>query len=93
AAVDPEIAADWNELQLLRHQLFSRLLADIPAGALASGVTPRSAVDTAWAIASPDSHDLLVRRLGYSLDEFRDWMKQTLTAAVLAPHAGTDATP
>src|ERR1700761_5701451 len=25
AAVDPEIAADWNELQMLRHQLISRI--------------------------------------------------------------------
>ena len=33
AAVDPEIAADWNELQLLRHRLFSRILGDIPASA------------------------------------------------------------
>src|SRR5581483_4090971 len=33
SAVDPEIAADWNELQMLRHRTFSRILADIPASA------------------------------------------------------------
>lgn len=39
AAVDPEIAADWNELQLLRHQLISQALAGIPASAIAPGLT------------------------------------------------------
>jgi AcrR family transcriptional regulator len=85
AAVDPEIAADWNELQLLRHQLFSRILDDIPISALLDGLTRAAAIDTAWTIASPESYDLLVRRRGYNLDRFRDWMKRTLPAALLVP--------
>jgi AcrR family transcriptional regulator len=84
AAVDLEIAADWNELQLLRHSLISRILADIPASALADGVTRKTAADTAWTVASPESYDLLVHRLGYQLEEFRNWMEQTLTTAILA---------
>jgi AcrR family transcriptional regulator len=84
AAVDPEIAADWNELQLLRHQLISRILADIPASAMLDGLTRKSAADTAWTIASPESYDLLVHRLGYQLDEFHHWMKKTLITALLA---------
>ncbi|MFF4935382.1 hypothetical protein ACFY2H_42180 [Streptomyces griseofuscus] len=91
SAVDPEIAADWDELQLLRHQLFTRVLDGIPADALADGLTPEVAVDTAWTIASPDSYDLLVHRRCYEPGGFRDWMKQTLIAAVLAPRA--DAKP
>jgi AcrR family transcriptional regulator len=83
AAVDPEIAADWQELQMLRHRLFSRILGDMPASALADGLTTQIAVDTAWAIASPESYDLLVHRLGYTLPEFQVWMKQTLSAAIL----------
>jgi AcrR family transcriptional regulator len=85
SAVDPEIAADWNELQLLRHRLISRVLGDIPPGAIAEGLTMKSAVDTAWAIASPESYDLLVRRLGYQLQEFHHWMRQNLITAILAP--------
>jgi AcrR family transcriptional regulator len=85
SAVDPEIAVDWNELQLLRHRLISRILADIPASALAEGLTTKTAADTAWAIASPESYDLLVRRLGYQLEEFHHWMRQNLTTAILAP--------
>jgi AcrR family transcriptional regulator len=85
SAVDPEIAADWNELQLLRHRLISRILNDIPASAIAEGLTMKTAADTAWAIASPESYDLLVRRLGYQLEEFHDWMEQNLITAILAP--------
>jgi AcrR family transcriptional regulator len=84
AAVDPEIAVDWQELQTLRHRTFSRILGDIPAGALAEGLTTQDAIDTAWAIASPESYDLLVRRLGYTLAEFRVWMERTLNAAILS---------
>lgn len=83
AAVDPLIAGDWNELQLLRHRLFTRVVGEIPAAALADGLTQQAAVDTAWTIASPESHDLLVHRLGYGPDEFRDWMKRTLDASIL----------
>jgi AcrR family transcriptional regulator len=85
SAVDPEIAADWNELQLLRHRLIARVLADIPVGAIAEGLTMKSAVDTAWTIASPESYELLVRRLGYQLPEFHHWMRQNLITAILAP--------
>src|ERR1700744_1236410 len=85
SAVDPEIAADWNDLQLLRHQTFTRILGGIPVSALAEGLTMKSAVDTAWTIASPESYDLLVRRLGYQLEEFHDWMRRNLITAILAP--------
>lgn len=84
SAVDPEIAADWQELQSLRHRNISRILGGIPASSLVKGLTPQRAVDTAWAIASPESYELLVRRLGYTVDEFRSWMEQTLRAAILA---------
>ena len=83
AAVDSEIAADWHELQMLRHRLFASILGDIPASALADGLTTKTAVDTAWTIASPESYDLLVHHLGYTLPEFEVWMKRTLSAAIL----------
>lgn len=84
AAADPEIASDWNELQLLRHRTITAIVTGIPGHALAPGVTPQAAADTAWAIASPESHDLLVNRLGYDLEAFRGWMERTLITALLA---------
>src|SRR6202012_1829114 len=83
SAVDPEIAVDWNELQMLRHRLFTRIIGGFPLSAMAEGLTMKTAVDPAWPIASPESYDLLVRRLGYQLEEFHDWMRQNLITAIL----------
>ena len=83
AATDPEIAADWNELQLLRRGLFERIIDGIPAEALRIGLSRTAATDSAWMIASPEAHELLVDRLGYDLGAFRTWMGSTLTAAIL----------
>jgi AcrR family transcriptional regulator len=91
AAVDAEIAEDWNELQLLRRQLIARVFEDIPPSAIANGLTLEDAIDTAWVIASPESYDLLVRRQGYSLDHFREWMQNTLSASLLRSRASHDA--
>ena len=85
AAVDAEIAADWDELQTRRHGTIARAVEPIPTEALADGLTTAGAVDTAWTIASPESYDLLVHRLGYRLEEFQNWMGRTLIAALLRP--------
>jgi AcrR family transcriptional regulator len=87
AVVDPEIAADWDELQLLRHRTFTRIVGDIPTTALRDGLSRAAAIDTAWTIASPETFDLLTRRLDYSVDQFRDWLEHTLIAALLEPTA------
>lgn len=84
AAVDAEIAADWAELQNLRHGLFTRIIGGIPADLLAPGLSAQAAVDTAWVLASPETFDLLVHRSGYGLDLFRTWLQRTLTSSLLA---------
>ena len=83
AAIDAEISADWNELQMLRRGLFERIIGGIPSPALRAGLSHQAAVDTAWAIASPETHDLLVQRLRYSDEAFREWVAATLVAALL----------
>jgi hypothetical protein len=55
----------------------------VPAEALRRGLTNAVAADTAWVIASPDTHDLLVRQAGYSYDQLEAWVRDTLGAAVL----------
>jgi AcrR family transcriptional regulator len=84
AAVDPEIAADWQQLSDGRRKGFHAMFARLPAAALRPGLSHAAAADTAWVIASPDTHDLLVRRAGYSYDQLEDWVRTTLTAALLA---------
>jgi AcrR family transcriptional regulator len=87
AAVDPDIAADWQQLSDLRRRAFHTFFAQVPAGALRPGLSNAAAADTAWVIASPDTHDLLVRQAGYSYDQLEDWTRSTLSAALLG---GTD---
>ncbi len=84
AAVDPDIAADWQQLSDLRRGAFQALFSRVPAGALRPGLGNAAAADTAWAIASPDMHDLLVRQGGYDYDRLEEWIRTTLIAAVLA---------
>lgn len=84
AATDAEIAADWDQLQSLRRGTMAAVVAHIPADALRPGLSRDAARDTAWVIASPESYELLVRRGGYSSEEFVRWMDETLTAALLA---------
>lgn len=73
---------DWQQPQTLRRGTFEILVARIPDTSLR--LARPDAVDTAWAIASPDIYDLLVRRAGYSLDRFEEWIAATLRAVLLA---------
>jgi AcrR family transcriptional regulator len=84
AAVDRDIAADWQQLSDLRRTAFRALFARVPAEVLRPGLGNVAAADTAWAIASPDMHDLLVRQGGYDYDHLEEWVRTTLTAALLA---------
>jgi AcrR family transcriptional regulator len=83
AATEPEIAADWAELHRLRRGTLAALLDDVPNEAFRSGLTRDDAVDTLWALASPETYELLVERAGYTIDGFEDWVTNTLTAALL----------
>jgi AcrR family transcriptional regulator len=84
AATDPDIAADWQQLSDMRRQAFRAMFARVPARALRPGLTHGAAADTAWVIASPDTHDLLVRQAGYSYDQLEGWVRTTLSAALLS---------
>ena len=88
AGVDPDIAADWQQLSDLRRRAFHAFFARLPAKALRPGLTNTVAADTAWVIASPDTHDLLVRQAGYSYDELEEWVRDTLGAALLGGPKG-----
>lgn len=83
AATDPEIAADWQNLQQLRRRTIDDLVRRIPAASLRAGLTHESAVDTAWAIASPETYELMVRTANRTVDEYEEWVALTLTNALL----------
>ena len=84
AAVDPEIASDWSALQARRRTIFAELMGQLPVQALRPGLTSVGAGDTAWAITSPDTYDLLVRHGSFTVDAYEQWVGTTLVAALLA---------
>jgi AcrR family transcriptional regulator len=83
AASDAEIATDWRALQDLRHQTFTTLINHLPPRSLRAGLTRAAAADTAWAVASPDTYDMLVRNRGYTLDQYERWVTTSLIALLL----------
>jgi AcrR family transcriptional regulator len=93
AATDADIAADWQRLSEMRREAFHALLGRIPAAALRAGLSPALAADTAWAIASPETHHQLVRQAGYGYDELEEWVRTTLSAALFPDQAAPSASP
>ncbi len=90
SAVDPDVASDWQQLMDIRRANIALMVARLRPASLRDGLTPSAAADTIWVIASPESHDMLVRRVGYSYDEYERWVRTTVEAALLAPRpAGT----
>lgn len=85
AAVDADIASDWRALMELRRSEFHRLMRALPQSFLREGLTPGTAADTAWALASPQIHESLVDTAGYTYDQLEAWLHDTLVAALLKP--------
>ena len=85
AAVDADIASDWRALMELRRSEFHRLMRALPQSFLREGLTPGTAADTAWALASPQIHESLVDMAGYTYDQLEAWLHDTLVAALLKP--------
>ena len=84
AAVQPELAEIWEELETQRlHGLarFAQHLAE--AGALRQGVTVDGARDVLWTINSHDVHRMLVIERGWSPERYRHWLAEMLACALL----------
>ncbi|HEV2893265.1 MAG TPA: helix-turn-helix domain-containing protein, partial [Actinomycetota bacterium] len=83
-AGDPELAAVWEQLEderLAGMGRFAGLLAD--RGALRPGLSAEEARDLLWTLNSLAVHDLLVLRLGWPPERFRDWLAAALARELL----------
>lgn len=85
AAIDPEIAEDWATLTARRRTATAALLQDLADAQLPPGLTRRALTDTVWAIASPETCQLLRNHAGYTLDDYERWMADTLSRMVDSP--------
>lgn len=84
AAIEPEIAELLDGL--LRERISGmRFFVDalMRNGPLRGGVSVEAATETTWALSSPDLHWLVTLRLGWTRDRYRNWLRDTLAAALL----------
>jgi AcrR family transcriptional regulator len=83
ARSDPEIAALYQGLHRNRLENMTTLI-----DALASNgplrVAAEQALETAWALTSPELHQLLVRVRGWTRNRYSDWLADSLSALLLA---------
>lgn len=87
SGVDSAIAAEWHQIQMLRRETMRALLVIIPDDALR--LPRQDAVDTAWAITSPASHEIMVTHGGFTLQRFEAWLTTTLQNAILRDPEGS----
>jgi AcrR family transcriptional regulator len=73
ARADPELAALYEQLHAERRRNLGHLVA-------ALGIESDAAVETVWALASPELHRLLTRTGGWTRERYCEWLAESLYA-------------
>ncbi len=82
AAAEPELAELLANVDRGRLEGMRAFIAALERnGPLRVEAEP--AAETAWALASPELHQLLVRRRGWPRERYCEWLADTLAAALL----------
>lgn len=82
ARSDPELAELYARLQRNRLENMATLVDALAANGPLR-VPHDEALDTVWALTSPELHQLLLRTRGWSRDRYRDWLAGSLTVLLL----------
>jgi AcrR family transcriptional regulator len=91
AHADPDLAHQAATAEERRRVGASSVIAGLAAmGALDPNLDERRATDILWTLNSPELHQRLVRGCGWPLDNYRDWLSQTMATALLN-RAGPDS--
>lgn len=87
AAVDPEVAALREDLQLRqRRTAMTAVVGWIAAnGSLRTGLTDEDAAAVVWTLTSPEVHQMLREAWGWRRDRYRSWLQDALTDGLLRP--------
>jgi AcrR family transcriptional regulator len=82
---EPEIAELFTNMQQYRFSNLSTLARHFAElGALRAGISEEHASRTLWAITSPEVRQMLLGEAGWSVDQYRAWLEDTLAATLLA---------
>jgi AcrR family transcriptional regulator len=88
AGSDPEIAEMYQNQQQARYKDQRRLARSLARkGALRHGLTENRATDITWTLANPHTHHALIGERGWTQDQYRKWLTEMLTCALLAEHS------
>jgi AcrR family transcriptional regulator len=82
ARADPEIAELFERLHRNRLENLSTLIDAVAANGPLR-LSPEQALETTWALTSPELHQLLVRVRGWTRGRYRDWLADSLTMTLL----------
>jgi AcrR family transcriptional regulator len=82
AAVDPELARVHKEMMGYRRKNWRRVIDWIASNGPLRVPVARAA-DIAYALASPEVSELLCDTLGWSTEEYGEWLDQTLTESLI----------
>ncbi len=82
ASVEPKVAKIYAEMQSYRVANMTRAVEWLQArGPLR--VSTECAVDTLWALASPDVARMLIDLRGWTADDYASWLSDTLARSLL----------
>ena len=82
ARAEPELAELLAELHAARRRNL-RVLVDALATNGPLRVPPSEALETVWALTSPELHQLLIRVRGWKRRRYAEWLAETLSAVLL----------
>jgi AcrR family transcriptional regulator len=87
ARSDPELAELYERLHRNRLDNMTTLIDALAANGPLR-VPAEQALETVWALTSPELHQVLVRVRGWTRDRYRDWLSASLSALLLddGPH-------
>ena len=80
AAGDPEVAAAWQRLAELRWQTVRAVVSTLHG--VRPGLGGDRAANLVWAIASPETYDLLALQRGWSPADVAAWVADAIAAAL-----------
>jgi AcrR family transcriptional regulator len=79
---EPELAALLAKLHAERFENLRKFVQALAANGPLR-LEPEAALETVWALASPDLHQLLTRTRGWTRDRYCDWLAGTLARLLL----------
>ena len=86
AALDPEVARVWKELEGQRYAGQARMAGLLASrGELREGLSVETATDLIWTLTSLAVHDLFVVERRWTSEQYEAWLTDALTRDLLGP--------